>query len=279
MQKKVNVVSITSNKFKFDLKKVPCKKVVLIGDGSEPILDCNYHADETIIFANKKVSGSYFSRNVGLELLNNDEDFILLIDDDVVVDVFPDVDKLERDVLYVPNIITQGEAKTYLEKWYKINAFDQKTFVEKEKFAPTITWLFNKKDVRFDSLQFTGNDVTTSKLFKKIELLDDFRIITKLRTDNKIKMKFMRQATGHIQKLSFLKWIAYMIKNFLLGNGLHNLKQAKAEGFTKFEYFLSCYVAGFYKMKSIFLAGLSKYFKINKYSQENINKQEVNSEK
>lgn len=244
MSESLTVISISNKSFEFNLNKLSPKKIILVHDCKHLV-----NIDSKILKSRKVINlvtgkniGSYSSRNKALECVDQD-DLVLMIDDDVTIDSFPLNKKLKKDTLYVPNIRVIGECNTLLQLWYKYNAFDQKKFIKRYKFAPTICWFFKFKKISFADAIFTGGDMQASKQFKELLLLSDFRISTKIRTDIQIKLKFNRQASGHVKKTNFIELLAYIFKNIFIGNGLKFSLVKKY----KFKYVLSCYLAGYLK--------------------------------
>lgn len=196
--------------------------------------------------------GSYKTRAKALSFSTSD--YILMLDDDVQI-VSPPKVLPKNGELVVPLISVAGQANTLLEFWYKRNAFNQRVFVEKYRFAPTICWLVNAHDKeeiihQFNRAPLSGGDVKVSGSFKII-IDQDFHIETNLRTEPAIRRKLKRQAFGHAllqMEKNPSTWRMYFFlkiaKNLLLGNGeiildrswVQNLKARHVAGFWKAVY-------------------------------------------
>lgn len=211
------LVSITSKSFSYDVSAVTdeISRKILVYDNSESFRVEKSGKDIHIWL--QGINGSYVARNEAFNFVEKGE-IVLLIDDDVAITSYTSID-VKSGVLYVPRIEVMGRPKTMVELWYSKYAFDQEKFVLEERFAPTITWLFKYRGERFNSTLMSGGDIECSKKFESLEIIDGFTISTKLRSHDKILLKFQRQISGLAMRKSFYWMVLYTLKLFVLGTG------------------------------------------------------------
>lgn len=264
----LTVICVTTSEFKIaniDAINEYVAKYIVVVDGSE--FESLATDGKFQILKLQGLNGSYYARNRGLELAGKGQ--VLLLDDDVEVVSLP-TSLPEPKQLIVPIVNFRGAPATLLQNWYYVNAFDQEKFVS-SGFAPTICWLFNSagdtfSELLFDENLYSGGDVKAAKKMLKITLDRSFVVTTSLRSSEKIKTKFKRQAVGHVLLIrekyglaANIVSLVYILKNILLANGLHNLSKSKF----KLRYIRSCYLAGFLKAGSHLIAMFSSNKRLN----------------